>query len=95
MEHIFLHNPVSANVGKSELLNPNRSIVQISHYEQKMSSAFSLHHAGGDGPIASWDVSPSCDFVALVRSSGAVSLLSVSPRGSINHTRTFGLRFKT
>ena len=57
---------------------------QISHYEQ--TSAFSLHD-DDDGSIASWDVSPSCDYVALARSGGAVSLLTVSPRGSINHTR--------
>ena len=66
---------------------------QISHYEQKTFSAFSLPHAHDGGPITSWDVSPSCDFVALVRSGGAVSLLSVSPRGSINHTRQMRQRF--
>ena len=60
--------------------------LQISHYEQTAASAFSLHD-DDDGSIASWDVSPSCDYVALARSGGAVSLLTVSPRGSINHTR--------
>ena len=66
---------------------------QISHYEQKTSTAFPLPHAHDGDPITSWDVSPSCDFVALVRSGGAVSLLSVSPRGSINHTRKSRQRF--
>ena len=61
--------------------------MQISHYEQTAASAFSLHHDDDDSSIASWDVSPSCDYVAVARSSGAVSLLTVSPRGSINHTR--------
>ena len=63
--------------------------MQISHYEASPApDRGGGGGGGGGGPVVtSWDVSHSGDFVALARAGGAVSLLSVSPLGSVNHTR--------